>query len=409
MTNKLNVEYMKIDNLIPYINNPRRNEKAIDMVAGSIKEFGFKNPIIVDKDNIIVAGHTRYEASKKLDIKEIPVIKADDLTEKQIKAFRIADNKTAELAEWDMDLLALELEGLEDIFTGFEAVELEDIMGTDEVLEDDLDEEEALEESKVPFSLRGDVWLLGNNRLMCGDSTDAADVQILMDGKVANMVFTDPPYNVAYEGKTKDKLVIENDDMSHDEFYEFLKKVFDNYFNIMAVGAPIYVCHADSEGENFRRAYRESGLKLAECIIWVKNSFVMGRQDYHWRHEPILYGWKEGAAHYFVNDRTQDTVWEIARPQRNAEHPTMKPLELCARAIKNSCKPKDLVVDLFGGSGSTLIAAESLNRICYSMEYDTRYVDVIVNRYIKTKESNDDVYLIRNSEKIKYSDLKTEE
>ncbi|NOW86766.1 DNA modification methylase [Clostridium beijerinckii] len=409
MTNKLNVEYMSIETLIPYINNPRKNEKAINMVAGSIKEFGFKNPIIVDKDNIIVAGHTRYEASKKLDLKEVPIIKADDLTEKQIKAFRIADNKTAEFAEWDMNLLAIELEGLDDIFTGFEAVELEDIMGTDEVLEDDFYEEEELEEATVPFSLRGDVWLLGNNRLMCGDSTDAADVQILMDGKFANMVFTDPPYNVAYEGKTKDKLVIENDDMSHDEFYEFLKKVFHNYFNIMAVGAPIYVCHADSEGENFRRAYRESGLKLAECIIWVKNSFVMGRQDYHWRHEPILYGWKEGVAHYFVNDRTQDTVWEIARPQRNAEHPTMKPLDLCARAIKNSSKPKELVVDLFGGSGSTLIAADSLNRFCYSMEYDPKYVDVIVNRYIKTKESSDDVYLIRNGETIKYSELEIEQ
>ena len=190
MINKLNVEYMKIESLIPYINNPRKNDKAIDMVAGSIKEFGFKNPIIVDKDNIIVAGHTRYEASKKLDLKEVPVIKADDLTEKQIKAFRIADNKTAEFAEWDMDLLALELEGLDDIFTGFEAVELEDIMGTDEVLEDDFDEGEALEEATVPFSLRGDIWLLGNNRLMCGDSTDAADVQILMDGNLANMIFT---------------------------------------------------------------------------------------------------------------------------------------------------------------------------------------------------------------------------
>ena len=408
MINKLNVEYMKIETLIPYINNPRKNEKAIDIVAGSIKEFGFKNPIIIDKDNIIVAGHTRYEASKKLDLKEVPVIKADDLTEKQVKAFRIADNKTAEFAEWDMDLLAIELEGLDDIFTGFEAVEIEDIIGTDEVLEDDFDEEEALEEATVPFSLRGDVWLLGDNRLMYGDSTDAADVQILMDGKLANMVLTDPPYNVAYEGKTKDKLVIENDDMSHDEFYEFLKKVFDNYFNIMAVGAPIYVCHADSEGENFRRSYREAGLKLAECIIWVKNSFVMGRQDYHWRHEPILYGWKEGLAHYFVNDRTQDTVWEIARPQRNAEHPTMKPLELCAKAIKNSSKPEDLVVDLFGGSGSTLIAADQINRTCYTMEYDPKYVDVIVNRYIKTKESNEDVYLVRNGEKTKYKDLEFE-
>jgi DNA modification methylase len=407
MMNKLNVEYMGIETLIPYINNPRKNEKAIDIVAGSIKEFGFKNPIIVDKDNIIVAGHTRYEASKKLELKEVPVIKADDLSERQIKAFRIADNKTAEYAEWDMDLLAIELDDIGDIFTGFDAVELEDIMGTEEV-QDDFDEEKALEEVKVSISQMGDVWMLGNNRLMCGDSTCEETVATLMNGQLAKMVFTDPPYNVAYEGKTKDKLVIENDDMSHDEFYGFLSKVFNNYFGIMDIGAPIYVCHADSEGENFRRAYREAGLKLAECIIWVKNSFVMGRQDYHWRHEPILYGWKEGAAHYFVNDRTQDTVWEIARPQRNAEHPTMKPLELCARAIKNSSKPKDLVVDLFGGSGSTLIAADQINRTCYTMEYDPKYVDVIVNRYIKTKESDEDVYLIRNGEKTKYKDLEFE-
>ena len=229
-----------------------------------------------------------------------------------------------------------------------------------------------------------------------------------MNGLKANLVFTGPPYNVNYEGSTADKLTIANDNMTQNEFYEFLSKVFNNYYENMEEGASIYVCHADSEGENFRRAYREAGLKLAECIIWVKNSFVMGRQDYHWRHEPILYGWKEGAAHYFVNDRTQDTVWEIARPQRNAEHPTMKPLELCVRAIKNSSKPKDLVVDLFGGSGSTLIAADQINRTCYTMEYDPKYVDVIVNRYIKTKESDEDVYLIRDGEKIKYKDLEFE-
>ena len=220
--NKLNVEYMGIETLIPYINNPRKNEKAIDIVVGSIKEFGFKNPIIVDKDNIIVAGHTRYEASKKLDLKEVPVIKADDLSERQIKAFRIADNKTAEYAEWDMDLLAIELEDIGDIFTGFDAVELEDIMGTNEV-EDDFDEEEALEEVKVSISQRGDVWLLGNKRLMCGDSTCEETVAILMDGQSAKMVFTESPYNVAYESKTKDKLVIENDDMSHDEFYDLVR------------------------------------------------------------------------------------------------------------------------------------------------------------------------------------------
>ena len=226
-----------------------------------------------------------------------------------------------------------------------------------------------------------------------------------MNGQKANMVFTDPPYNVAYEGSTEDKLTIQNDDMSSEEFYNFLSKVFNNYFEIMEEGAPIYVCHADSEGENFRRAYREAGLKLAECIIWVKNAFVMGRQDYHWRHEPILYGWKEGKAHYFVDDRTQDTVWEIPKPQRNGEHPTMKPLALCARGIKNSSKPKDLVVDLFGGSGSTLMAAAEVDRICYTMELDEKYTDVILLRYIN-QYGADDVYLVRDGETIPYSEVK---
>ncbi|WP_199882988.1 DNA-methyltransferase [Clostridium beijerinckii] len=226
-----------------------------------------------------------------------------------------------------------------------------------------------------------------------------------MDGNKAKLVFTDPPYNVNYEGGTEDKLTIVNDNMSNNDFYEFLLKVFNNYYENMEDGAPIYVCHADSEGENFRKAFRESGLKLAECIIWVKNTFVMGRQDYHWRHEPILYGWKEGAAHYFVDDRTQDTVWEIPKPQRNAEHPTMKPLALCARGIKNSSKPNDLVVDFFGGSGSTLMAANELNRVCYTMELDAKYTDVIVLRYIN-QYGADGVYLLRDGDKIPYSEVK---
>lgn len=405
---------LSIDEIIPYEKNPRKNDNAVDKVAESIKEFGFKVPIIIDKDHIIIAGHTRYKAAKKLDIKKVPVIMAEDLTEEQVKAFRIMDNKSSEFATWDYEALLVEMESLklEDYnleLTGFDFNEIEGIMdkyNPKDIEEDsDFNIEEQLESIENTKSKKGDIWLLGKHRLLCGDSTVKEDVNKLMNGQKANMVFTDPPYNVAYEGSTEDKLTIQNDDMSSEEFYNFLSKVFNNYFEIMEEGAPIYVCHADSEGENFRRAYREAGLKLAECIIWVKNAFVMGRQDYHWRHEPILYGWKEGKAHYFVDDRTQDTVWEIPKPQRNGEHPTMKPLALCARGIKNSSKPKDLVVDLFGGSGSTLMAAAEVDRICYTMELDEKYTDVILLRYIN-QYGADDVYLVRDGETIPYSEVK---
>lgn len=415
--NKLNVEYMGIETLIPYINNPRKNEKAIDIVAGSIKEFGFKNPIIVDKDNIIVAGHTRYEASKKLDIKEVPVIKADDLSERQIKAFRIADNKTAEFAEWDMDLLAIELEDIGDIFTGFEAVELEGIMGTNEV-EDDFNEEEALEEVKVSMSQRGDVWLLGNHRLMCGDSTSEEDVKTLMDNRKCDLIITDPPYNVAVNDESeeslkarnrrKDGLKIENDNMSDEDFSDFLLEVYKRCFEISKDGGSIYVFYADSEVINFVSKFKEAGFHFAQNCIWNKQQFVMTRKDYHYKHEPIIYGWKKGAAHNWYSDRKQSSVWDFDRPFKNELHPTMKPIPLLCYPIKNSSKPNDLVVDLFGGSGSTLIAADQINRICYSMEYDPKYVGVIVNRYIKAKESDEDVYLIRDGKKIKYKDLQFE-
>jgi DNA modification methylase len=409
----MQIELIYIDKIKPYENNPRNNDAAVEKVAESIKEFGFKIPIVVDKDNIIIAGHTRYKAAKKLLLENIPVIKADDLTEQQVKAFRIMDNKSSEFATWNYEVLLSEMDSLKlddyDLdLTGFELNELEqleDKYSPKEIQEDEsFDVDEQLENIEEPKSKKGDIWLLGNNRLLCGDSTSKEDVAKLMDGHRAKLVFTDPPYNVNYEGGTEDKLTIANDNMSNNDFYEFLSKVFNNYYENMEDGAPIYVCHADSEGENFRRAYRESGLKLAECIIWVKNTFVMGRQDYHWRHEPILYGWKEGAAHYFVDDRTQDTVWEIPKPARNSEHPTMKPLALCARGIKNSSKPNELVIDFFGGSGSTLMAATELNRVCYTMELDEKYTDVIVLRYIN-QYGADGVYLLRNSEKIPYSEV----
>lgn len=379
---RIRIEYMATDRLIPYVNNPRKNDKAVDVVAGSIQEFGFKNPIIVDKDNVIVAGHTRLLAARKLGLEEVPVIRAEDLTEQQIKAFRLADNKTAEFAEWDMELLALELEGLDDIFTGFNEAEIADILGLDnEAQEDDFDVDAEAEKIIEPETKPGDIWLLGRHRLMCGDATKIKDVERLVDGRHADLVLTDPPYNVDYEGATKDKLKIQNDKMEDSQFLQFLTDAFTRMNENSKKGAAIYVFHSESEGYNFRSAFKAAGYSLRQCLIWAKNTMVMGRQDYHWQHEPILYGWKEGAKHAWYGDRKQTTLIRYDKPLRNAEHPTMKPVGLCGYLIGNSSKEGDIVLDLFGGSGSTLIACEQLNRICYMMELDPVYVDVIKNRW----------------------------
>lgn len=399
---KLKIEYISIDELIPYINNPRLNDGAVDKVASSIKNFGFKNPIIIDTDNEIIAGHTRLKAARKLGLNEVPTIKVDDLTEQQIKAFRIADNKTSEFAEWDMELLEIELEGLDDIFTGFDAAEFDDIMGIDkEVVEDDFDEEPP----ENPISKRGDIWLLGRHRLMCGDSTREEDVNTLMDGKLADMLLTDPPYNVSYVGKTKDSLTIQNDKMNNDSFRSFLRDAFKAADNVLKQGGVFYIWHADSEGYNFRGACFDIGWQVRQCLIWNKNSMVMGRQDYHWKHEPCLYGWKDGAGHLWASDRKQTTVINYDRPQRNGEHPTMKPVGLFDYQVKNNTKGQDIVLDLFLGSGTTIIACEQNGRIGYGLELDEKYVDVIINRYINFKETNEDVYLIRDGEKISYKDI----
>jgi DNA modification methylase len=400
---RIRIEYMATDRLIPYVNNPRKNDKAVDVVAGSIQEFGFKNPIIVDKDNVIVAGHTRLLAARKLELEEVPVIRAEDLTEQQIKAFRLADNKTAEFAEWDMELLALELEGLDDIFTGFNEVEIADILGLDnEAQEDDFDVDAEAEKIIEPETKPGDVWLLGRHRLMCGDATKIKDVERLVDGRHADLVLTDPPYNVDYEGGTKDKLKIQNDKMEDSRFLQFLTDAFTRMNENSKKGAAIYVFHSDSEGYNFRSAFKAAGYSLRQCLIWAKNTMVMGRQDYHWQHEPILYGWKEGAKHAWYGDRKQTTLIRYDKPLRNAEHPTMKPVGLCGYLIGNSSKEEDIVLDLFGGSGSTLIAAEQLNRTCYMMELDPVYCEVIVQRYINLKGHDGDVYLERDGNKIAF-------
>lgn len=375
----MNIVNKKITDLIPYEKNPRKNDEAVKYVAESIKQFGFKVPIVIDKNNVIVAGHTRYKASKKLKLEEVPCIVADDLSEEQIKAYRLADNKVSEKAEWDFDLLGEELEDLFDFdmtLFGFDDVLEEE---STEVAEDDFEVSPPEEPKPKP----GDIYQLGVHRLMCGDSTSIDDVEKLMGEFKADLLITDPPYNVAYEGKTKDALTIENDSMDDGEFRQFLRDAFTAADVVMKEGAVFYIWHADSEGYNFRGACHDIGWQVRQCLIWNKNTMVMGRQDYHWKHEPCLYGWKAGAGHLWASDRKQTTILEFDRPQRNAEHPTMKPVKLFDYQIQNNTKKEDVVLDLFGGSGTTLIACEQNGRKSFTMELDTRYVQVIIERYIK--------------------------
>lgn len=400
MTNNLKIVVKDISELKAYENNPRKNDQAVDAVASSIKEFGFKVPVIITNENVIVAGHTRIKACEKLGITKVPCIVADDLNEDQIRAFRLVDNRTAEIADWDLDKLKLEFDNIEldlDLF-GFE--ELQKKLSDDQE-DDDFDETAAIPE--VAYSQKGDIFELNGHRLMCGDSTDPTIVEKLMNGATADMIFTDPPYNVDYEGATGMK--IKNDKQKDSDFLAFLSKSFSNMANSLKAGGAVYCCHADTEGLNFRTAFKGAGLKLSSCLIWVKNSLVLSRQDYHWRHEPILYGWKEGASHYFAEDRTQDTIWEYGKPKANDLHPTMKPIPLVARAISNSSRKNEIVLDLFGGSGTTLIASEKLNRRAYLMELDERYMDVIVKRYLSLMQSADGCFLIRGDQKIPLSEI----
>lgn len=373
-----------INELVPYENNARINDKAVDIVANSIKEFGFKNPCIIDKNNVLVAGHTRVLACNKLGITKVPCIVADDLTEEQIKAFRIADNSSAQVAEWDMEKLMKELDSIDYDMAQFGLAEqLEQIQSSidnnKDIEEDDYEEPENLE-NRIHI---GEVWQLGRHRLMCGDSTKSDDVLKLMDGNLADMVVTDPPYNVDYEGATKDKLKIKNDNMEDEKFLNFLNDAFKCLKDNLKPGGAFYIWHADSEGFNFRYACKLNGLQIRECLIWNKNAMVMGRQDYQWKHEPCLYGWKEGAPHYFINDRSQTTILDFNKPSKSELHPTMKPVELFAYQIKNSSKPKQIVLDLFGGSGTTIIACEQLDRSARVMEFDEHYATVIIDRWEK--------------------------
>ena len=397
---QVQVIQMKLTDLIPYENNPRINYDAIDVVANSIKEFGFKNPIIIDKDNVIVCGHTRRLAAIKLGLTEVPCIRADDLTEDQIKAFRVADNKTSELSTWDLDKLKIELGDIELNMADFGFEDLLDQMK--ELPEDDeFDADTELE--KEAFVKKGDIWHLGRHKLMCGDST-TSDVQVLMEGKYADLCVTDAPYNVDYEGGSGMK--IQNDNMSGEEFYKFLDKAFKNINLSLKPGACFYEFFATREHVNFENALKDNDLSPKQELIWSKNGqFTLGRQDYQWDFEPCFYGWKNGASHNWYSDRKQKCVLTFDKPKRNELHPTQKPVPLISYLMKNSSRPKDLVIDLFGGSGTTLIAAEETDRTCFTMEIDEKYASAIVRRYVKARGNTDDVFVVRDGEQIKATEI----
>jgi site-specific DNA-methyltransferase (adenine-specific) len=378
-------ETWPIERCVDYARNPRKNDHAVDKVAAAIREFGFRVPIVAKSDGLVVDGHLRLKAAKKLGLTEVPVILADDMSEAQIKAFRLSVNKVAELAEWDDALLGLEIMDLKEMgfdldLIGFDAAEIDALFPVEETA--GLTDEDAVPEApEQPVTVEGDVWVLKRHRLMCGDSTSIDHLERLCDGQLVDMWLTDPPYNVAYEGKTKDALKIKNDSMSNDSFRQFLRDAYSTADAVMKKGAVFYIWHADSEGYNFRGAASDVGWPVRQCLIWKKSSLVMGRQDYHWMHEPCLYGWKEGASHLWASDRKQTTILEFAKPSRNGEHPTMKPVELFEYQMLNNTKGSDLVLDSFAGSGTTAIACEKHGRHARLMEIDPKYCDVIIKRW----------------------------
>ena len=382
----LQIEYRQVKDLLPYARNSRTHSDAqVAQIAASVREFGWTNPVLVDGENGIIAGHGRVLAARKLGMDEVPCIELAGLTDTQRRAYIIADNKLALNAGWDDELLAIEFAeladaGFDNLLTGFTQDEIDAL--TPEQIPEGLTDEDAVPEVQAdPVSKPGDVWLMGKHRLMCGDSTSIDAVETLCQGQLVDMWLTDPPYNVAYEGGTKEKLTIKNDSMGDDQFRQFLRDCYVAADAVMKPGAVFYIWHADSEGYNFRGAARDAGWTVRQCLIWKKSALVMSRQDYHWKHEPCLYGWKDGAGHLWASDRKQTTILEFDRPQRNGTHPTMKPVELFEYQLLNNTKGGDVVLDSFGGSGTTLIAAEKNGRIARLMELDPKYVDVIVRRW----------------------------
>lgn len=404
------MQLVPLSRLVPYVNNARTHSpEQLTKLRSSLREFGFINPVIIDRDFNVIAGHGRIAAAKEEGITEVPCVFVDYLTEAQKKAYILADNRMALDAGWDEELLRIEIESLQgadfDVsLTGFGEDEIADLFAGDgekDMKDDDFDLSAALE--KAAFVERGDIWTVGRHRLMCGDATSAEDVSALMDGKKANLIVTDPPYNVAF--KSGSGLSIQNDSMENGEFYTFLYNSFQNMAEHLEKGGAAYVFHADTEGLNFRKAFVDAGFHLAGVCIWVKNSLVLGRSDYQWQHEPVLYGFLKNGKHPWYSDRKQTTIWNYDKPKRNKNHPTSKPLDLLGYPICNSSQENAIVLDTFGGSGSTLMACEQTNRICHMMELDEKYASVILRRYVEDARDSENVYVVRSEEKIPYSAL----
>lgn len=400
-----------VSELIPYVRNARTHSEAqVSQIAASIREFGFLSPILVAEDNTILAGHGRLAAALKLGLKKVPCVKENHLTETQKRAYIIADNKLSLNAGWDNELLAVELSELEGAdfnldLLGFDEAELSSIFDADkDVSDDDFDVEKELEEPC--FSKTGDIWTLGKHRVICGDATKLETFKTLLENTKVNLVVTDPPYNVNYEGSAGK---IKNDNMEDDKFYQFLFNSFVNMGQAMADDASIYVFHADTEGLNFRKAFQDAGFYLSGCCIWKKPSLVLGRSPYQWQHEPCLYGWKKKGKHKWYAGRKETSVWEFEKSKKNADHPTMKPIALLAYPIKNSSMTNSLVLDPFAGSGSTLIACEQTGRVCYAIELDEKYCDVIVKRYIEQVGNDKSVKVLRGGKEYSFTEVFTNE
>lgn len=404
------LEKVDVDRLIPYARNARTHSKEqILQLRSSLREFGFVNPIICDKDYNIIAGHGRVLAAKAEELTEVPCVFVEHLTEAQKKAYILADNRLATSAGWDEELLALEFADLKEFgfdfeITGFDAAEIERLLSYngDNVDDDDFDLTDALEQAA--FVLPGDVWTLGRHRLICGDATEAETVRKLMDGRKANLVLTDPPYNVNFEGSSG--LKIKNDSMKADQFYNFLLSAFKCFYENLADGGAFYSFHSDSEKVNFFRACVDAGFHYSTTCVWVKNALVLGRGDYQQMHEPVMYSFKDTAKHKWYSDRKQTTIWNFNKPKKNTDHPTSKPLDLLAYPIKNSSQANAIVLDTFGGSGSTLIACEQLDRTCFMLELDEKYASVILRRYAEYKQNGgEDITCERAGKTFQYADL----
>ena len=383
-TSKMKVVDVPVSEIVPYENNPRINEGAVEQLANIIATLGFRNPAVLNKDKVIIEGHTRLLAVKKLGWEKMPCIIATDLTPEQEQALRIADNKIAEIAEWDEDKLKVELAALQEAdfdlsLLAFGDDELSDLLGGEAGTHGETEPDAVPETPEIPVSTPGEVYQLGKHLLVCGDSTKFEDVRKVCKDGEADMWLTDPPYGVDYHDASGRSIM--NDSMEDTKFREFLRTAFGIAEKSLKPGSSFYIFHADSEGYNFRGACFDVGLKVRQCLVWKKNSLVLGRQDYQWVHEPCLYGWKDGDAHNWYSDRSQTTVMEFNKPKKNDLHPTMKPVDMLCYLIGNSSKRGDVVLDTFGGSGSTLIACERTGRVCKTVELDPKFCDAIRRRW----------------------------